>query len=153
IMLGQFHRQVKTCADDILDSLREKWDRHAEAIEHAKTLFNAESSAEQIIAAGKPELVTAWQELSGHIKVITQIAHIATQFGPRNGIFPQITEYSLADNHRLTDTAICCTDGDLETDSAAFGRPDPMGHRDSPWFRTSLKLHSIASATERYRRW
>src|SRR5262245_48955773 len=147
VLLGEWHRQMKAGgADQILGSLRERFDQHATAIATARELINPDSTAEQVIASGQSELVTAWQQLSGHIKVIAQIAHIATQFGPRGGIFPQITEYSLGENFRLTDSAIMCMSGDLEHDSAAFGRPDPMGHRDNPWFKVPLRLHSIASA-------
>src|SRR5262249_19664397 len=142
-LLGQWHREMKKVADEVLDSIRPAFDRHAAEIERTRELISVDSTAEQIIQTGRPELVTAWQELSGHIKVIAQIARIATQFGPRGGIFPQITEYALGENFRLVDAAICCTDGDIEHDSVAFNRPDPMGHRDSPWFKVPLRLHSI----------
>ena len=46
-------------------------------------------------------------------------------------------------------SAISATDGSLESDSAAFRRPD-QGHRTSPWFRLPLKLHSVESARARY---
>jgi hypothetical protein len=58
----------------------------------------------------------------------------------------------LGDNFRLDDRAIMCTSGELVSDSALFGRPD-QGHRTSPWFKTSLKLHTIAEARERYNAW
>jgi hypothetical protein len=64
-----------------------------------------------------------------------------------------IEEYALADNFRLEDRAIWCTDRpSLEAASAAFRRPD-SGHRNSPWFKTALKLHSVDSARDRYRAW
>ena len=44
------------------------------------------------------------------------------------------------------------TDGPLEMDSVMFQRPD-AGHRASPWARTTLKLHSVASAQSRYNGW
>jgi len=48
-----------------------------------------------------------------------------------------IEEYALADNFRLEDRAIWCTDRpSLEAASAAFRRPD-SGHRNSPWFKTA----------------
>ena len=139
-------------ADAIVDSLRPKFDEHAEAIAHARSLINPESSAEQVIESGQPELVTAWQGLNGHLQVVSRIGAIASAFGPRGGRFPQIVEYANADNFRLTDSAIMYTDGPLETDPALFQRPD-QGHRTSPWFRTALKLHSIESARERYNEW
>ena len=49
------------------------------------------------------------------------------------------------DRETLEDRAIFATDGSLESDCAAFRRPD-QGHRVSPWFRLPLKLHSVESA-------
>jgi len=153
VLLGAWHREVKAgAADQILDSLRPNFDEHAAAIAHARSLFNAESTAEQIIESGEPELVTAWQGLNAHLAAIGRIAAVARQFGPRLGDYPQITEYALGENMRLTDTAIICTDGPLEADSAVFNRPD-QGHRTSPYFRCSLRLHSVESAQDRYNAW
>jgi hypothetical protein len=151
LMLSQWHRVVPSCADGVLDSLREKFDRHAAAIAVARDLFTAETTAEQVLAGGVPEAMAAWQELTGHVKVIAQIARVATQFGPRLGWFPQVTEYHLADNHVLVDAALCCTNGNLVADSVMFGRRDPMQHRDSPFFAVPLKLHTIAEMKDRYR--
>jgi hypothetical protein len=50
----------------------------------------------------------------------------------------------------LDDRALFCTEGDLETASKPFGRPD-RGDRDSPWCKTSSRLHTLNSA--RYRDW
>jgi hypothetical protein len=154
ILLGEWHRQVKGGgADAVLDSLRPAFDEHAQAIERARTLINPESTAEQVIESGQPELVTAWQGLNGHISAIGRIALVARAFGPRLGDFPQIVEYANADNFRLVDSAIMCADGaSLETDSAPFNRPD-AGHRSSPWFTVPLRLHTIESAQARYNRW
>ena len=84
--------------------------------------------------------------------MVTKIAAIASQFGCRPAAqFPQITEYHLAENGRISDWALMCCDGPLVADSALFGRPD-QGHRTSPFFRTTLKLHSIADAQSKYDR-
>jgi hypothetical protein len=154
IVLGAWHRALKAeAADAVLDSLRKRFDQATVAIEHAKTLINPESSAEHILASAEPGVIKAWQELDGHLKVVARIVAIASQFGPRNGIFPQITEYALADNFRLDDRAIACTAGDVVTDSGLFQRPD-QGHRTSPLFRCGgLKLWTIAEMTERYNLW
>jgi hypothetical protein len=132
--------------------LRPTFNKHASAIEHARSLINPESTAEMAIESGGAALVDAWKTLNDHLRVINQIAAIAAQFGPRLGWFPQVEEYALGDGFRLDDRAIMCTDGELVSDSALFGRPD-QGHRTSPWFKTTLKLHSIESARERYRDW
>lgn len=132
--------------------MRDRFAEHAKAIEKARSLISSESSAEAVIESGQPELVTAWQGLNGHLAVISRIAAVASQFGPRLGAFPQITEFAQGENARLDDRAIMCTDGPLVVDSALFGRPD-QGHRTSPFFRTSLRLHSIAEAQARYNTW
>jgi hypothetical protein len=150
-LVGQWHREMKAgAADQILDSLRKNFDKHAEAIAHARTLINPESTAEAVIESGQPELVTAWQTLDGHLKVIAKIAAVASQFGCRLAQFPQIVEYSLAENACVDDRALMCCEGSLIADSWLFGRPDPAGHRSSPFFKTALKLHTIAEAQERY---
>lgn len=56
------------------------------------------------------------------------------------------------DRETLEDRAIFATDGSLESDCAAFRRPD-QGHRVSPWFRLPLKLHSVESARASYNTW
>ena len=62
-----------------------------------------------------------------------------------------IEEYNLADNFRVSDVALFCCDGpNLPLDSQPFGRPD-AGHRDSPLFKTSLRLHTVDEARARYR--
>ena len=89
-LVGEWHRQTESGgADQILDSLRPSFDKHAEAIAKARSLIDPESSAEHILAAAAPEMVEAWQTLDGHIRVISKIAAIASQFGPRLGGSPQ----------------------------------------------------------------
>jgi hypothetical protein len=151
VLLGEWHRQINAgSADEVLTSLRKRFDEHAKAIAHARTLIDPESNAEQILASGQPELVSAWQALSGHIQIVSKIGAVAAQFGPRLGAFPQVDEYSLAENARLSDSAIFCGCGpSVVADSAPFMRPD-QGHRTSPWFRISLRLNSIAQARARY---
>ena len=153
-LVAEFHKELKSgAADLILDSMRPVFTEHAHAIGEARSLINAESSAEQILATGQPELVTAWQQLNTHLAVVSKIGAIAAQFGARpTAQFPQISEYPLAENARLTDAAIMCTAGPLVADSALFLRPD-TGHRTSPWARTTLKLHTIEEARERYNAW
>ena len=108
---------------------------------------------EHLVATGEPGLVEAWNELGGHIRAITQIASVASQFGSRPGaMFPQIKEYTPGHVHLLDDRALMCCDGGLLADSSLFRRPD-TGHRTSPFFRTALKLHSIAEAQPRHDQW
>jgi hypothetical protein len=154
LMVAAFHIALKNSAcNEILDSLRPSWDHHAEAIAAARAVLNPESTPEHILASGEPAVITAWQGLNSHLKVIGAIAGIASQFGCRTAIFPQITEYPLGDGFRLDDRAVMCCDGpSLAADSAPFGRPD-NGHRTSPWFRVALKLHTVDSARARYNDW
>lgn len=154
-LTGEWHRQLKKDgADQILNSLRAKFDTAAKAIEAARGLINPESTAEHVIESGQPELVTAWQQLSGHIQTVARIGRVAAQFGSKpTAMFPQIVQYSLAEDFRVSDEALMCCDGtNLAIDSAPFMVPD-RGHRTSPWFRVPLKLHSIESATARYNAW
>jgi hypothetical protein len=154
ILVGQWHRELAAGgAGQILDSLRPQFDKHAAAIAHARSLFTAESTPEHVLASGEPGTIEAWQSLDGHLRVVAKIGAIASQFGCRpTAQFPQIVEFVAADTFRITDAAVMCTAGNLVTDSALFGQPD-QGHRTSPWARTTLKLHTIDEARERYRQW
>ena len=146
----EFHKALRNGAcDELLDSLRGVWDEHAAAVAKARSMINAESSAEHILDSGEPGLVECWQQLPGHLAKLNQIASVARQFGPRIGNFPLITEAAHAENHLIEDSAIWCADGSLVADSAAFRRPGT--HRRSPWANVSLRLHSLDSARERYR--
>jgi hypothetical protein len=154
VLVGEFHRALKRddCIDSILASLRPKFTEHAEAIEHARDLINPESSVEQILESGTPELVAVWQGLKAHIAAVSAIGDVARQFGPRLGNFPAITEYSLAEGFRVDDRALfCCGGPSLALDSAPFLVPDSP-HRGSAWFRVPLKLNTLTQAKERYRR-
>jgi hypothetical protein len=61
-------------------------------------------------------------------------------------------EYALSEGFKVSDTAIFCTSGPLEYDSAIFLRGTGI-HRASPWFKVSLKLNAVAEARARYREW
>jgi hypothetical protein len=81
--------------------------------------------------------------------VIGKIAAVAAQFGCRpTAQFPQVTEYALAENGKVSDRALMCCAGSLIADSWLFGRPG--SHRTSPFFKTALRLNSIAEAQRRY---
>jgi hypothetical protein len=153
-LVGEFHRALAVSgADEILDSLRPNFDKHAKAIAAARDLIDPESTAEAVISAGKPALIEACQQLNEHIRAITQIAAVASQFGCRPAAqFPQVVEYAAAETFKTDDRAVICTDGELVSDSAFFGRPD-AGHRTSPFFRVQLRLHTVASAQKRYDAW
>ncbi len=137
-------------ADEILDSLRPSFDKAAQEIEKARDVIPAEVPADQFLASASSAAVKLWQGLDANLAVIEAVARIAAQFGCRLAKFPLIEEYTLGDGFRLDDRALFCCDGELESESRLFGRPDP-GHRSSPWFRTALRLHAVDSARERYR--
>ena len=60
-----------------------------------------------VIETGEPELVDAWKTLNTHLAVVAKIGAIAAQFGARpTAAFPQVEEYSLAENARVTDAAL-----------------------------------------------
>ena len=152
IVVAAFHQVLKDgAADQILDTLRPQFEKAAAQIEAARDLIAAETDLAQWLSTAKPEAVTAWQSLDGHLATVSAIGAIAAQFGPRVGNFPLIVEYALADNFRIDDRAVFCADGPhIEIDSAAFQR-STAGHRGSPWFKVSLKLNTVAEAQERYR--
>jgi hypothetical protein len=152
LLVGAWHRAIAHgAADQILDSLRPNFAKHAAAIAKARSLFDAESSAEAILANGEPAVMQAWQVLSEHVTAVTRIAAIAAQFGCRPPAqFPQVVEYNLAENFKIDDRALACTSGELLADSGLFGRPD-QGHRTSPFFRAGgLQLHTVAEMQTRY---
>ena len=136
--------------DELLGTLRPIWDEHAAAIAQARSLLGSpESSVEHMLEGAGPGAVEAWQQLPEHVAVIERISAVARRFGPRLGDFPLITEAAHAENHKLEDAAIWCTDGSLTADSAALRRPGARRH--SPWANVPLRLHSLGSARERYR--
>ena len=153
LFVKEFHKALRNgAADELLDSLRPSWDEHAAGIAAARALLgSSESTAEHVLASAEPGAIEAWQGLAEHIAVIERIGAIASQFAPRLGSFPLITEAANAENFKLEDRAIWCADGSLEADSAAFRRPGT--HRHSSWANVPLRLHSVDSARERYRLW
>ena len=82
-LLGQFHRELEAgAADELLNSLRPKFDAAAKAIAHAKSIINPESSAEHIIESGDPGLVEAWGTLRDHLAVVQKISAVARSVQP-----------------------------------------------------------------------
>jgi hypothetical protein len=62
-----------------------------------------------------------------------------------------ISEFANAENFRINDAALFCGNGEsLVSDSAPFDLVDRR-HHGSPWFKIPLRLHTVASASERYR--
>jgi hypothetical protein len=155
VLVGQWHRALRDgAADEIILSLRPVFDRHAEGIAKARSLFNAESTAEHVIASGNSELVEVWNALHEHIRVVGKITSVASQFGCRPAAtFPQVREYTAGETFKLDDRALMATSGGLVADSALFNMPD-QGHRSSPFFRCGgLQLHTIAEAQARHDQW
>ena len=64
----------------------------------------------------------------------------------------QIVEAPSADNHLLSDEALLACGGGLLQESCYFQQPD-HGHRSSPLFKATLRLHTIESARARYIAW
>jgi|KBSSwiStaDraftv2_1062776.scaffolds.fasta_scaffold167797_2 hypothetical protein len=150
---ARWHRQLEAgAADQILDSVRGKFQAAADQISHARTLIPMQSSPEHILATAGDGALEAWRTLDEHIRIVDVIGtRIAAHFGPRLGNFPQVVEFPLGDGHRLEDKAICCTAGDLEVDSSLFRKPGI--HRNSPWCQTELRLNTIGEAQDRYDHW
>jgi hypothetical protein len=84
VLLGTWHRVLAAgAAEEVIKSLQSNFNRHAKEVAHAKGLIDPESSPEAILASGEPGVIAAWQGLNAHLKVITQIASVASQFGCR----------------------------------------------------------------------
>lgn len=118
----------------------------------ARDLIPSEMPAEQFLLQASPKAVTAWQQLPKSLAVVDQIAQVAAMFGTKQtALWPLIEPYSLGEARLVDDRALWVCDGsNLALDSQPFGRPD-SGGRTSPYFKTSLRLHTVESATERYR--
>jgi hypothetical protein len=152
VLIGAWHRELEAgAADQILAGVRGKFDKAAAAIAHARSVIPMQSSPEHILATAGDGALEAWRTLDEHLRIVDKIGAIASQFGPRLGNFTMIKEFANADGFRLEDRAIMCTAGPLVTDSALFRQPG--AHRASPWARTTLKLHTIDEARDRYRQW
>jgi hypothetical protein len=157
MLVMRWYRELKAgAADAILDSLRPAFNEHAEQIAKAKSVgINSESTLEHLVASATSEsgLIEAWNALDGHIRAITRIASVASQFGFQpQATFPQVKGFTSGHVHLIDDRALLATSGGLLADSALFRRPD-AGHRTSPFFRTTLRLQSISEAQHRHDLW
>jgi len=71
------------------------------------------------LRVAQPAALAVWQGLDEHLSVIDRIGLVPAQFGPRNGNFPLIEEYTLGDGFRLEDRAISCADGPTSNQTPA----------------------------------
>ena len=97
VIVARFHAALRSgAADEILSSLRDRFDAAAGQIAHAKSVIGSgESSAEHVLASAGPETVEAWQSLPRHLATVAGIAGIASQFGCRQtAAFSLIEPYS-----------------------------------------------------------
>ena len=142
-------------ADDLIGGLRPQWDTAVEFINRARSVISAESSTEHFLqsADAGSDAIELWQGLNERLAVVKQIALVVAQFGPRSRTWSVFKEYAGADNHLIEDVAVMCTGGWLTQDSAELRKPDPHGHKSSPYFRLQLQLHSVEAAQARYANW
>jgi hypothetical protein len=152
-----FHQELKNNggADLVLDSLRDQFTKHAQAIEVARDLIPRETDLSQWLADAKPQAVTAWQQLPGHLSVLDRIGRIVASFGSRpSAHFPLFAETGYSDSRLVSDVALFCANGDsLAADSAPFLRLGPAAHRASPWFAVPLRLNTVEQARARFEAW
>ena len=154
LFVNAFHAALVKdgAADQLLDSLRDRFQEVAEAITEARTLIPTNQPAEAFLRTAETDAVTFWPQLDGHIATLDAIGRIPAQFGCRTGNFPQFEAFALGDGFRLEGRAIFCANGPNEqADSAAFRGTGT--HRASPWFRMPLRLNTVAQAVECYRVW
>jgi len=156
LLTHEFSAALKAgAADELIDGLRPAWDAAAAFIGRAQAVISAESSVEHFLASADAgsDAIELWQGLDKHLATIRQISMIVAQFGPRTGAWSLFKEYVGADNHLIEDVAVMATAGWLTSDSAELRKPDPHGHKSSPYYRLQLHLHSIGSAATRYQAW
>ncbi len=153
-IVTRFHRELASgCADELLSSMRDAFDEAAKGLARARAAgINSESDPSFILSTGDANTVAEWKALPQHLAVVSGIGAVARLFGCRpTAQFSQIREYAGAENYRLEDAALMCCAGNLVAESAMFVRPDPIGHRASPWARCVLRLNTISEARDRYR--
>ena len=154
----RFHKALRDgCADLVLNSLRDAFTEHAQAIARTRAVISADSELEHIVASAQPgdDTITLWQQLPVHLAAVSKVGAVAAQLGARpTAQFPLITEHP-GDNRATDDRALyCCNGPGLEGDSRPFVQWGPgQERRRSPWYRVPLQLNTVAQAAERYRQW
>ena len=115
VLLGAFHRELAAGGPTtLLDSLRANFDSHAGRSRRLGGCSTPQSTPDEVLASGQPELVTAWQQLNGHLAVVAKICAVASQFGCRpQAQFPRVKEFALGDTFKIDDRALMCTTGPL----------------------------------------
>jgi hypothetical protein len=154
-LVGQWHRELERGgADEIILSLRPVFDKHAAGIAKAKSLFTSESSPEFVLQSGEAGTIEAWQQLGGHVQIVTKIAAVVSQFGcMQQAMFPLVRLFAAGETFKLDDRALMATTGGLVGDSAEFNKPGDF-HKNSAFFRAGgLHLHTIAEAQARHDEW
>jgi hypothetical protein len=163
------HELLNGAADEILDSVRPKFDDAAATIEDALKLVDLRHDYQAFIDEADPDALAAYQRLKPAVATITEIIALAIQFGPRSITFPLITrpdegigheEFSLDDAAIFTATAslVVSTSKHMRDYTAAVASqrsisPTNMGMRFSPWLRGGLRLNTISEARETVRAW
>jgi hypothetical protein len=145
-------------ADAVLDLLRPQFDRAATALGAALTTVGGlPDDPAAFLQSASAEELAAYQSVAPAVAALDRLASIARVFGP-GGPFPVVTDPRSVDPAIrcgwLHDVPTMCTDGDLLASCSEFQKAPPAADvRRSPWLQTTPHLHTVASATERLRRW
>ena len=105
---SSLHRELQSgAADNVLDSLRQRFDEHAAAIAAARDLIPAGTDLAQWLSTARPNAVEAWQQLPGHLAAVDRVGRIAASFGARpSARFPLFVEQGYTDNRLVSDVAL-----------------------------------------------
>ena len=152
-VVRRFHKALKDgCADEVLDSLRRPvFDEAAQGLARAKAAgINAESDPAHILSTGNSDTAAAWQDLPKHLAVVSRIGMITgiSAVGRRRN--SRRSASTPAPRTSGSKIPRCCAAPGIWSPSAMFARPDPIGHRTSPWARAILRLNTIDEARARY---
>jgi hypothetical protein len=159
-LMQRFSRELLNgAADEILNSLRPKFDEAAATIEECLQLVDLGLDYHAFIDQADPDALAAYQRLKPAAATIGEIVCLAMQFGPRSITFPLITRpvEGIGDEEfALTDEAIFIAtpegvrsatkfllDHQAAVASQRSIKPTNMGMRFSPWLRGGLRLNSV----------
>jgi hypothetical protein len=152
-------------ADQILDSLRGRFDDAVRTLTAAMEVVDINTDPRELADAGTPEELAAWRMIRPAIRTLDAVSAIASRFGPKSGSFAILDQLPLVDDLGLRDDVLMCTSTDIVRGSSTFrdaesARTQAVAMGDSnadiricPWLRTTPKLNTIAEAKERQRAW
>jgi len=154
-VMGRFHAELRNGAgDEILASLRPKFDEAAQTIRDARAIVDINTPAAQLIDTASAEEIDAWRSLRPAIDVIDRIASVAAVFGP-GGSFELMGDPGMGilmgvRNEALFVVAPSCSLRDASV--LIYDRRTDV-FTSSPWLRLPVRLATVDEARERLNEW